>query len=1421
MIEATFASGDINLGIELEANINLGAIIAAGLGGILFSDLRVAVTLGEPFNTTILEVYYLGSSRLVKQGNIYDLKAEAELTAQQQGAFSDAIYIDASGLGLGKIKFQGIAGLLGGNVGNAYQGVYQSGAATAAEPEDTDATAEEPTTISIALGIDLAENYIGINIDKSLIDFVLNNLLGETLATAGISSLPDIQSLELAFAFGTSSVDSISLDATVDGAGTGLHLTIDDLALGLENTLDTEDLVNKVKKQFAGITYSKTAGVMTLLQSLLEGINPNLSINIDRRAETVMLDTAGENYTGVGRDLMAKKVKTNSTVSLVSSYDFVSRTGNGLGALGGTTSINDYMITLGLTANHPESASDETMKATVYFGNNNAVLADVEVGSLGWADGLGDALGLLNWIDLGSVIGSGQLFPSFAYGDDRDTGSWSYGTPVATTASDGAAHTSADETQLYGASLNMKDGKVVTNDYNGDNSLTNASSFTTPAKASATNVNKPYKYAKSADGKSWTSGYSYKDGDLMSILSGLVNKVEVNLFNRNGYQPYLSGMQYVDPGDPAKTDASLVSVKVELTKDGYNELMIFLYTTILSLLHVAIDVNGQTTLNIDGSGDLSTGVAAHESNTMFYYFSYDGPQWLMGGALLESRYDFSKVIRRHNASNSEGPGQWVISNLFAELDSIDYIEGISEHEKTELRVQLLTPYVRSIPVALFSWVIRDLYHLGSFLGGVAGNVRQAFGSLTALISTLLPTFASYDDSPNPSLNIYIDLDPQATMYGFNDGRVVAPGIQAIELMVNAEKYEYNGGKTLNGVNDSGGEISNQTLYKDPNNNNSHGTLKEAYVLSINPRNLVTPDEANKVSKFSGEGLFSLLEASGLPSGDSLGLDGYSIEVDDVGTKSATVYNNGSSVNSGTLNADLLLGANLPTTANVLLVGQSGGAHNVPIVWDAGALDFSPSALEKNNRLAGYVYGYALNLVVAMIPVYVTGGQYYEGVYEVNNGGKGAAVSLNWTGGDTAIADDLVYIEFRNGTGYVFGKQAVDAEGNPLTAVLRTGAGQYQQTDGVYNIYPLYTALAVDEDAQAGYDKVMLDDGVEYYIIDTSNSGGVLPVGTFSWDLNGLDYGWDGTDGGKTVTVGISYQWGFSATQTHDVTLSISSALIDSVESGYTYTGRNGLESAYGSWSDFAAALGLTDKTLAEARTAIVEYFNDLGITDGNFVTADGSPSAIDSRYTVVGWDLTELLNAMARRPGRNVTVDITMYVGGFNVWKELQETDLGVGGAWEYVRGFADDFLINVEGAWVMNPSADQVEKVYNNVGGNMGFVAAAQPVTVTISIGEEGGFEWATPAAPAPAPTPDTYVFSDGSSATQQDGVMTYTITTAAQLYGAMPESGSVVQPDGTAMKAKFDWNPAPPTWRISPSPPPARPWTPTSSSPSPTTRK
>ena len=47
--------------------------------------------------------------------------------------------------------------------------------------------------------------------------------------------------------------------------------------------------------------------------------------------------------------------------------------------------------------------------------------------------------------------------------------------------------------------------------------------------------------------------------------------------------------------------------------------------------------------------------------------------------------------------------------------------------------------------------------------------------------------------------------------------------------------------------------------------------------------------------------------------------------------------------TGTLNADLLLNAGLPTEASVGLIGVgSSESHTVPITWDAGALDFSPA-----------------------------------------------------------------------------------------------------------------------------------------------------------------------------------------------------------------------------------------------------------------------------------------------------------------------------------------------------------------------------------------------------------------------------------------------------------------------------------------------
>ena len=199
----------------------------------------------------------------------------------------------------------------------------------------------------------------------------------------------------------------------------------------------------------------------------------------------------------------------------------------------------------------------------------------------------------------------------------------------------------------------------------------------------------------------------------------------------------------------------------------------------------------------------------------------------------------------------------MISNLFREIDSIDYMDELTPTQKTERKVQLLEPYIQSIGVALPQWLLYDMLGLMDipllgqtdlFAALDTLSLLAVVGELGLLIGSLLPTFASYDaDAPNPSLNLYIDLDPQSSAYGHDDAKEIAPGIQAIELMVNAETSPYysSNGRALAGINDSGGKEENATLYYD----GSQGTLHEAYVLSINPRNLTT---AANDTTYSGE-----------------------------------------------------------------------------------------------------------------------------------------------------------------------------------------------------------------------------------------------------------------------------------------------------------------------------------------------------------------------------------------------------------------------------------------------------------------------------------------------------------------------------------------------------------------------------------------
>gem|GEM_PF-4879098 len=1312
------------------------------------------------------------------------------MEAGKLAAFNDAIFIDASGLGLGKIKFQGIAGLLGANIGEIYDPVEE--AATAADPEEE--TSEEETAnggaaYSVSLGIDLAENYVGLNIDRSLIQMVFG-LLTPTLESAGIGGLPDVQSLGLGLTFGDRGISSIALDAVVDGAGTGLHLTLGDFNIALENQLDTKNLVNMVKTQFAGVTYSGTAGVKTLLQSLIDGIDPNLSINVDRRAYSVVLDTSGDTYFGVGRDLKSVRTTTNSSLSIVSSYGYQQAGGNGMEQLGGLTTLNDYAIRLDLAANHPDASQDKALTAKVYFGNNNLMIADVDVG-LGWASGLADLLKVFNWINLGTLIGGGQLFPSFAYGDDRDAATWQPGDPVATTASEGEAGVAADDTVLYGNGLKTNgDGSIVT-----DNDTLDKNAFTTRGSA-ATNVNGPYKWAISDDGTSWTSGYSYGGGDIMSILNGLVNRVEVNLFNKNGYQPYLATMPDHSGEGVADTDSSLISVKVELNKDAYNELMIFLYTTILSLLHVAIDANGAMTWTIDGK-NLSTGVAEHEGGKEFYYFAYD-TNWMMGGS---GEDEFGNIIRRHE--NSSGNSKWVMSNLFAELDSIDYM-NISEHEKTVRRVQLLEPYARAIPSALLNWVLRDMFHLSAFLAGLLGDARKGLGDATALVSSLLPTFASYDsDAPNPSLNIYIDLNPSESFYGFNDGRTIAPGIQAIELMVNVEKD--GGQRLLAGINDNGDPINRQNLFN--TSSVANGTLKEAYVLSINPRNLVASDAG-----YSGEGLFELLQADRLET--NIDTNGYKIVVDDVGTKHATIYDgSGKSLAEGTLNADFLVGesgvgAALPKEASVHLVNQDTQTHTVPVSWDAGAIDYTPADEDtmvsgEGGRLAGYVYGYALNLVVGKIPVYITDNQKFAKAVDATTNDSGDDITVVMYG-DSAKYElpDLVRVYFGGGYDYsnsvLFGTRYYDAAGNAGLALLwdDTINDYRKNSDGLYNVYPAYVGLM---DFKDGAPVTVTKSGVDYYVIKTSNGANYLPDGVFEWDLSYFDYGWDGEssyeDGGQ-VTVGIRYQWGFAAEQYAEIPVTIQTARLGAQEqSNYQFS--NGRSLDFSDWEALATAIGATGPVdLNELGGFIERYFEAFGPVSGNFVNGDGTPNYNNtlSDGEIVAWDLTALKDALVNNVGEEVAVPVTMYVGGFNIWRQYETSALG---ELSLVHGMMDDVAIyytdpeSSEASWVIASSQEHHSVIASEIA-SKGYASVAQAVTLTVTIGENREFEWDVASEEPPVTTgADTYLFSDDSATVLSGGVQTYTISTAEQLYGAMPESGSVLDGGtGKTRKAAFDWN-------------------------------
>ena len=1336
IVEATFAANEVNLTIDLEADLNIGAIVTYGIGGILFSDLRVSVGLGSPFNSTILEVYYLGSSRLsdAANNNIYTLVEDVE--TGNLGAFNDAIYIDASGLGLGKIKFQGLAGVLGANIGQIYDNdALSADAGSAADETDTGAeegTASEGESLpsaSVSLGINIAENYVGIGIDRNLIQTVFG-LLGDSL---GGISLPDVQSLNLGLTFGEVGLSSIAIDAELDAAGTGAHIALSDLEVSLDPFVDVDSLVNQVATQFAGLTYSQTAGTMTLLQNILDGLNANLSLNIDKKAESIVQSTgAWGGLVGGGFD--AVQVNRNSTVSVTGSGGYHTPSDGAAGDI-----PYDYMLYLTATARHPEITDNSGISVDIYFGNANLWIDNLGL-NLGGLENIDLIMDAINGMSLGSML-NGLL--NFGY-SDADNSSWSPSNPVATTAS--------------------------------DETLNKTSYATTASEVTDYTINWSNRYSGNAN-----STYTSTASSL--ALESLVEKVEVNLFNRNGYQPYLSDMPWVDQTLTEATDASLLSVKVELSKDGYNELMIFVYKMLFGLLQTAVDTNA--------------------SGSAYFALNSDAN------------------IERHWSDNRK----YTISNLLRELDYIDSLSG-SAHEKTVKKVELLEPYAESLPYAMAVWLIEDMLpqSLDQTIIDIlmrASIGANAIGDVTLLLAGILPPFASYDESvPNPSLNVYIDLAPEShDLYGID--REIAPGIQAIELMVNAETSTVET-TNINGVDTPSrggkwlmqgsnvGQIWFDANESDPEGSSWHSSIQGGYVLSINPLNLIQ-------SGSEGEGIASFIEADhlngNLTTTGGVDVENVFIEVDDIGTKSATMYSgtynagtdswsNTSQIATGNLNAGFLT-SNLPTSANVQLVNPAG-AHDVTVVWDASAVDLS-APQDGESRLAGFVYGYALNLVVAKIPVYVTNDYAFTGIYAYDTSGSASQLSVEMDGGNVTLPD-LAMINFTQGS-YVFGTQRFDDAGNAQYAVLRNAGGNYQfkVTDANGNVTYSYHALGTSSTETTTYELALYPAYVAYtkpgntvtsgettyYVIDSASVSN-MPVGTIAWDLSEFYYGWDGGN----VTLGFTYQWGYSAEQTASVSVPVTGVLIEDDDS---LIFRGDTATVYGSeggftfsdWDALQDAAGALGDDWAAQLKAYIKGFNTLS---GTYIAASGYGNSFQK---TIAWDLSAI-DSLNVTPGSAFTVQVTMFVGtdgdGYNIWRQYNGDALSYGmmgdvavyeaGAWRIATGVADHNIIR-----------QQLE--------SQGYAVVAQPVTVTITVGAQEGFvpsgstgggtdEGGEQGGEITTESVDTFAFSDGSSTSvTADGVQTYEITSSAQLYGMMPESGFIVDGGtGRTRKAAFDWN-------------------------------
>ena len=739
------------------------------------------------------------------------------------------------------------------------------------------------------------------------------------------------------------------------------------------------------------------------------------------------------------------------------------------------------------------------------------------------------------------------------------------------------------------------------------------------------------------------TSYSYT-----ADMSNLIKSVGINLFNSYGYVPYYEGMPAVTNG------AGKISIKAELNKDAYNELILMVNCILINLLSKANNLDEPWFVNVD--------------------------------SLDNSSKSPSKVTL--------GTTKNAVTNFFDGLDAL-----VKKGATTQEKVNYVEPYARSLPFTFIKWAVRVIATDAVNVSGLWGLLQNlgpgTIQNLSELVGGILPLpFAS--GSIDPSINIYLDLDPKPTEYGLTNEYTMNPGVQAIEIMVNGTKNtsDSNGG--------AGG--SSSMLYNKAKSNDMAGMkfMKDGggatnetttdlgwawdfFMLRITPYSTVEKTYTTGLVQFDD-------------SDDAESISGSApteIVIEDPATRTGYVVKEGQKKDFQLRDSYFFDSTLFPQKAAVTFatLDEQGkplssyypaspykDATGTQIVWDAASVDLTAatSTDSEGRRLAGYVYGYALNTVLYAIPVYVTNDfelQTLKGYYRNADGtysAKALALDIDKMSSKyMATLPDLVRLQFASGT-YTFGTTLTNATGGTAYAVINAlsnaskdsngyqllaqptqdeinkGATENLNVDGnKYLIYPAYVAgLVKNEDGS--YKTFSVGDKT-YYVLDRASlpTGKAFPTGTFSWDSADFKYDWQGStkwangDEANVIKVGYTYQWGLAKQVKSSIDLTAKNYKISRLTSMADANGNTvALKSERDDKGTYTTVLTIDAMSIDAQTHDLATYIKKFTEVSGKFAT-EGSMTNFD-----VEWDTSALETAI-----QNITKN-----GVINYYNGLEAT---------------------------------------------------------------------------------------------------------------------------------------------------------------------